>query len=151
MKNTLKVKIIFHQLFLSLLGYVLPFFAPESKKGKAGSINEIFHVDEYLESLDASQRDFMKEFVKTQSFLAFLEKFYLARKQENEVSFFVQASQLYKSLGETAYSAHLTKAYSAIMYNFKHVNFIKLYFVSLQYSRLKIYLMNIKIYAFTKK
>lgn len=116
-EGTLRVKSYFHVFYLNLIDFFPRFFIPDLKQQE----NKFFQTETYLESIKETHYPFMKEFTKTQSFACFIEKAYKAKKEKNDVLYFIENVELLKTLGEEAIITQLDHLCSKVMNRFKHV------------------------------
>eukprot|EP00826_Nyctotherus_ovalis_P053782 TRINITY_DN7018_c0_g4_i3.p1 TRINITY_DN7018_c0_g4~~TRINITY_DN7018_c0_g4_i3.p1 ORF type:complete len:105 (+),score=16.22 TRINITY_DN7018_c0_g4_i3:1081-1395(+) len=65
------------------------------------TVQDIFDIPRYLNSLKGEDKSFMKEFINTQNFAGFLETAHKTRTGNNEVSYFLKGAKLLLFYGET--------------------------------------------------
>jgi len=80
----------------------------------------MFNFDLYLQSLKESNKKFMTELARTQLFAEFIEKSFVALKNNNELSYFVSGIKK-KEKSEDALTDSLNKIYHRLMSNYENV------------------------------
>ena len=98
-------------LFLSyvkLLGNFMDYF----KEGE-----DIFDYKNYIESTQPYKKEFIKQFVQTQNFVTFIEKARNCLEKSNEISYFIKAAKIYKSIGIKTLKKELDKIIDYTIYN----------------------------------
>jgi len=122
--STLKLKIAFFQLYLSLIGNYLGFYKPDINDEILTASN-VFDFNAYLESLPEKNKPFMKDLSKTQQFILFIERSYFGLRNNNELSFFIHGIRKTRDDGIEKLNDDLKNIYNRLLFNYKNV-FLKL-------------------------
>ena len=116
------VKAAVLKLYLGLLGNFQRFYktaAPAPVDGK--TVRDTFRFSDYLASLTKENKAFMKEFVKTQSFLSFIEKMLGLTQSTGDTEQFLHLVGIMNSKGEKAVSGILATSIDYIIDSTKTV------------------------------
>ena len=109
MTFSLELRKAFFLSYIRLIGNHLRFFK-----------DEVFHYEEYINSMQGNKKKFMEEFVKTQNFVSFIECTVNCLKERNDLYFFLEGIKLYE---EAALEDEIDKVIKFIQENHKNVSF----------------------------
>ena len=118
-ESTLRLKETFLNMFFCLINnYLICYKEDENENFIA---NEIFDFEKYLLFFDEEKRPFMTELCKTQGFHNFIEKSYKAKKENNEVLFFVEGVKLCAEKGNSELATQAKRIINQILYKNNNV------------------------------